>query len=346
MTTATIAPDAAVRAVRSARRTVHRRHRLVILGLALAVVAVFGARVLLGDYHVTVPDFLRILTGEEIPGATYIVMETKLPRAVLGVLTGIAFGVAGAIFQTTLRNPLASPDVIGVSIGASAAVVFALVTLDLTGRAVSVAAVVGAVGVALLVRVLAGSDGGTRLVLIGIGLAAALQAVIQYLFTRANVYDAQLALRWMTGSLNQVDWPTVRLLTAAMAVLLPLVWWQRDTLRTTELGDDAARALGLGRTATDRLLLLAVALTAVGVAAAGPIAFVAFAAGPIARSLNGGRTTLVGAALTGAVIVVGADYVADYLVFDANLPVGVVTGAFGAPLLLWLMARGPTRRTA
>lgn len=336
--------QAAAHVVAAARSHPVRRARLVVSGFALLLLAVFAARVLLGDFTYTVPDFFRILLGAEIPGATYILMETKLPRAVLGVLVGVAFGVGGAIFQTTLRNPLASPDIIGVSIGASAAAVFAIVTLGLTGPAVSVAAVAGALAVAVTVRLVAGPGSGHRLVLVGVALAAAPVSAIQYLFTRADVWDAQLALRWMTGSVSAADWPTIRLLTLLLAVLLPLVWWLAGSMRVTELGDDTAEGLGVPARRTDLMLAVAVVLTAVAVAAAGPIAFVSFVAGPVARACNQGRTTLLGAGLVGAVVVVGADHVADYLLLDVNFPVGVVTGAFGAPFLLWLLARSRTGR--
>ncbi len=340
------AGDIALDAVSVARRRPARRSQLVTAGLAAALLAVFAARVLLGDFTFTIPDFFRILFGAEIQGASFILMESKLPRAILGVLVGLAFGVAGAIFQTTLRNPLASPDIIGVSLGASAAAVFAIVSLDQAGTPVAVAAIVGAVAVSGLVRWVAGPAAGYRLVLIGVGVAAALSSVIQYLFTRADVYDAQLALRWLTGSLNQVDWPTIRLLAGFLLVLLPLLVWLARSLRITELGVDASAGLGVGSRRTDLLLLVAVVLTAVAVAAAGPVAFVSFLAGPISRALNAGRTTVIGAALVGAVVVVAADYVAAYLVADVNLPVGVVTGAFGAPFLLWLLARGRNGRRA
>lgn len=339
------APDA-LAAVRAARRTPRRRSALVTGGLAVALVAAFAGRVLLGDYTITVPDFVRILAGADIPGATYILMESKLPRAVLALLAGVSFGVAGALFQTTLRNPLASPDIIGVSLGASATAVVAIALWGWQGLSVSVAAVVGAVTVALVVRLVAGPHGGHRLVLVGIGLAAAMQSVIQYVFTRVDEYDAQLVLRWLTGSVNGVAWPTIRLLALVLAVLLPLTWWLCRSLRASELGDDTAAGLGVSRTRSELLLLMGVVLVAVAVAAAGPIAFVSFLTGPIARALNGGRTTLLGSALVGAVIVVSADYVADYLVPDTNLPVGVVTGAVGAPFLLWLLASGRTGRRA
>jgi iron complex transport system permease protein len=331
-------------AVRRARRAPLRRHRRLVAGLALVVVGAFAARVLLGDYTVTVPDFLRILGGEQVPGATYIVMESKLPRAVLAVLVGVAFGVGGAIFQTTLRNPLASPDVIGVSLGASAAAVSAIVLAGWTGWPVSLAAVGGAVGVALLVRGVAGAHGGFRLVLAGIGLAAAMQSVIQYVFTRVDEWDVQLVLRWLTGSVNGVTWSSIGLLALSLAVLLPATAWAARPLPVTELGDDTAAGLGVGRGRTDLLMLLGVLLVAVGVAAAGPVAFVAFLSGPIARALNGGRTTLPAAGLVGAAVVLAGDYVGAYAFADLNLPVGVVTGAAGAPFLLWLLARGHTSR--
>src|SRR5690606_34000996 len=151
---------------------------------------------------------------------------------------------------------------------------------------------------------------------------------------------------WLTGSVSAAAWPTIRLFTLLALVLLPLLLLLSRTLRITELGTDTARALGVPRNRTDVLLLLAVVLTACGVAAAGPVAFVAFLSGPIARALNRGRTTLIGAGLVGATIVVGADYVADYLLADINFPVGVVTGALGAPFLLWLLASGRTGRRA
>ncbi len=335
---------AATDVVRRARAVPVRRTRIVIGSLAVLLVLVFAARTMLGDFTITLVDFFRIIGGTEIPGATYILMESKLPRAVLGVLVGVAFGVSGAIFQTTLRNPLASPDIIGVSVGASAAAVFAIVTLGERGFPVSVAAVIGAVLISALVRQQAGSVAGNRLVLVGVGLSAALFSLIQYLFTRADEWDTQLVLHWLTGSLNGVDWATIRILAVLLVLLAPVVFWLSRSSRVLELGEDAAAGLGVTPRRSDALLLVAVLLVALGVAAAGPIAFVAFLAGPIARSLNGGRTTLLGAGLTGAVIVVAADYVAAYLIPDVNFPVGVVTGALGAPFLLWLLATDRTSR--
>lgn len=326
--------------LRTLTRRPRRRRRLALGGLGLALFAAFAVRVLLGDYTFTVPDFFRILFGEQIPVSTFILMESKLPRAVLAVLVGVALGSAGALFQMVLRNPLASPDIVGVSLGASAAGIFALLTLGLRDGAVSLFAVVGAVAIAAVVRWVAGTTGGYRLVLVGVGVAAAMTSVIQYLLARSNTWDVQLALRWLVGSVTNVPWTTIGLLAAALAVLLPTLAVLARALPALELGDDAATGLGVGRGRTDLLLLVGVLLTAVAVAAAGPVAFVAFMSGPIARALMGGRHTLLGGALVGATLMLLADYVAAYLIPDVVLPVGIVTGAVGGPFLLWLLARG------
>jgi iron complex transport system permease protein len=332
--------------VRQAHRRPARRTAWVVGGLTVALVAAFALRTLGGDFTITLPDFFRIVTGTDIPGASYILMESKLPRAVLGVLVGAAFGVGGAIFQTVLRNPLASPDIVGVSIGASTASVFVIVTLGQRGTWVSVGAVVGALLVALLIRSQSGTSGGNRLVLVGVGVSAALVSVVNYLFTRADQWDVQLLMQWLTGSLNRADWTSIGIIALLLAILTPVVGWLAGSGRVAELGEDTAAGLGVPPRRSELLLLVAVVLVALGVAAAGPVAFVAFLSGPIARALNGGRTTLVGAALVGAVIVVVGDYLGAYLVPDANYPVGVVTGALGAPFLLWLLATGRTSRRA
>jgi iron complex transport system permease protein len=333
-----------VAVVRAARRRPRRRLILVWAGLTLAIVGAFLVRVLLGDFSFTVPDAVRIVLGEEIPGASFILMEAKLPRAVLAVLVGLPLGVAGAIFQSSLRNPLASPDIIGIAMGASAAATFAIIELGQGGHAIAVWAAGGAVVMAVVVRLAGGS--GSRLVLVGIGATVALQALVQYLFTRADEYDAHIALRWLTGSVTEATWSQIRLVAVGLLVLLPLTALLVKSLGIAELGPDLATGLGVSPRRTDLVLLAAVLLVALAVAVAGPVSFVAFLSGPIARALNGGRRTLLGAGLTGALIVVAAEYPADYLFADVNYPVGVVTGALGAPFLLWLLATGRAGRSA
>ncbi|MFF1386191.1 FecCD family ABC transporter permease [Arthrobacter sp. NPDC058288] len=331
--------------------------------LAFAVVVLFAVSVLLGSYTVTIPDFFKILLahltgGQKVPGASFIVMENKLPRAVSGTMIGAAFGLAGALFQTMLRNPLASPDVIGISYGASAAAVTAIVVFGASGAVVSGAALAGALGVAALIYGISrggslgseslgsgggnsGNAAGSRLILAGVGIAAALHAMVSFLMTRADIRTAADALVWLNGSLNSASWDRAGILALALLVLVPATAALAGPLRILELGDDTAAGLGV-RVGFTRLavVVVAVALAAVATAAAGPVAFVAFLAGPIARRFTA-KASLPASAFVGALIVLAADYfaanIAPLLLDGTVLPVGVVTGALGAPFLLWLL---------
>ncbi|MCY1676812.1 iron chelate uptake ABC transporter family permease subunit [Pseudarthrobacter sp. SL88] len=338
--------------------TGQRRGRILLnrtAFLAAGVVILFFVSVLLGSYTVTIPDFFTIVYnhltgGPRIPGASFIVMENKLPRAVIGTMIGLAFGLAGALFQTMLRNPLASPDIIGISYGASAAAVVAIVIFGASGAVVSGAALVGALAVAGLIYAISsggirgggrGNAAGNRLVLAGVGIAAALHAVVNFLMTRADIRTAADALVWLNGSLNSANWDRAGILSLALAVLLPAVGVIAGPLRILELGDDTAAGLGIRVNAARlALVIIAVTLAAVATAAAGPVSFVAFLAGPIARRFTG-KASLPASALVGAVIVLAADFLAANLaplVLDGTvLPVGVITGALGAPFLLWLL---------
>lgn len=336
--------DEARSIVHAVRRATRRRRRVALLGLVLALVAAMLVRVLLGHFQVSLVDFGRILTGAQLPGATFIVLESKLPRAVLGALVGAALGLGGAVFQSLLRNPLASPDVIGISMGASASAVFAIVVLGLSGEPVALVAMAGALLVALLVRWLAGGPSVETLVVTGVVVGALLLSVVQYLLTRANIYDAQTALVWLTGSLSNASWRQIVQLGSALLVIVPLIAFNWRSVQARELGDEAAVCLGTPRRAPDRLLALATVCVALGVAAAGPVAFVSFLAGPLSRFLVGGRLDPALAALVGALLVVVGDFVGAELIGDLNLPVGVITGACGAPFLLFLLiARGGVR---
>lgn len=320
-----------------------RRHQLVLCGvLGVLLLGVAAARILLGDLHVSPAQFVAVLQGDQIPAVSFILMEVTLPRTVLGIVTGLAFGVAGAIFQTVLRNPLASPDIVGVNMGASAFAVTGIIVLGLDGAWVSLCAIVGALAVAAVTRWVAGPVAALRMVLVGVGLSAALGSVIQYLLTRADVWDVQVVLRWMTGGLAAANWATIGWTTPLVAALLLAVARSARDLRVAELGDQTAIGLGMQPRRPDLLLAIAVVLAAVAVAAVGPMAFVAFVSGPLARGLNGGRRSLTAAGLCGAIIVVAADYIGDYLLVDINFPAGVVTGAAGALFLLWLLSHSRT----
>lgn len=327
--------------VRAARVSVRARSFAVCVGLTAAAFALFCLSISLGDYRVPLADVVPAIFGGGDPAAQFIVGELRLPRALVGAMVGAAFGLSGAVFQSMARNPLASPDFIGITSGASLAAVFGIVVLHIGGNGLVLMAMVGALTSAALIYLLAWKKGMSsyRLVLIGIGVAAAVEACTSYLLTKARIYDVQSALIWLTGSLNGRTWSDVRPLAVAMAVLVPMTLALGPSLKLLMLGDETAAGLGL-RVERARLLLVlaAVLLCACATAAAGPVEFVALLAAPIARRMVGSPLALLPAALFGIVLVLGADIIAREAL-PTTLPVGVVTGIIGAPYLLWLLAR-------
>ena len=322
---------------------VRRRHRGTVLAvLGILIVVVFAVTLMVGKSFYGPAEVFRVILGETVPGASFTVGELRLPRATMAVLAGFAFGIAGVTFQTMLRNPLASPDIIGISSGASVAAVFGIIVLALDETAVSFLALGGALVTAAAIYLLShrGGFAGTRLILIGIGVAAMLDSAVTYILSRAAAWDLQTAMQWLTGSLNGATWAGVLPLALASAVLVPLVLSQGRGLGMLRLGDDSAAVLGVNVPRTRVLLLVsAVALLAFATAACGPIAFVAFMAGPIASRIIGpGASPLLSAGLVGALLVLTAD-LAGQFAFDSRYPVGVITGALGAPYLVFLLIR-------
>lgn len=339
------AADAVVDRVTASRKGRARRYLLVCGALAALVVVVFAASLMFGKVFYGPGEVLRVLLGEDVQGATFTVGVLRLPRAVVGLLAGLAFGIAGITFQTMLRNPLASPDIIGISSGASAAAVFCIVMLSLSETLVSVIATVAALATAAIIYLLSFKGGlsGTRLILIGIGIAAMLNSVVSYVISRAAQWDLQTAMRWLNGNLNNAQWDQVLPLGVAVVVCIAALVGLSRNLGTLQLGEETSAALGVGVERTRILLiLLAVTLLAFATAAAGPIAFVAFLSGPISTRIvtkaRGAGSPLVPAALVGALLVLVADFAGQFA-FGTRYPVGVITGVLGAPYLIYLLVR-------
>ncbi|PSR69503.1 iron ABC transporter [Nocardia sp. MDA0666] len=327
---------------------------LTLLALAAAIVVLFVVDISVGDYHIALGRVLDVLNGGGTRSQRYVVMESRLPRAVTALVAGAALGIAGAITQSILHNPLASPDVLGITSGASFAAVAVLAgaggtaTGIVASLGVPLAALAGGLATAALIGVLAlgrnsGGDtglSGMRFILIGIGVNALLLAGINWLVTRASLDDATRAQLWLTGSLNGADWNRTAAAAAGLVVVIAIAAGSARTLAALRFGSDTTRALGV-RVQTQQLVLIgaAVAAAALATAAVGPLAFVGLAAPQIARRLL--RTPgepVIGSALTGALIVVAAD-VAARTVVPVDLPVGLVTAAFGGPFLLLLLIR-------
>ncbi|MER7496720.1 iron chelate uptake ABC transporter family permease subunit [Streptomyces pharetrae] len=312
--------------------------------VVLLLVAALAASVLLigtGDFPIAAGDVLKTLLGGGDAGQQFIVNELRLPRVLVGLLVGASLGLGGALFQAISRNPLGSPDILGLGQGATAGALVVIVLFSGSASEVTMGALVGGLVTGLSIYVLAWKQGvhGYRLVLVGIGISAIVTAVNGYLMTKADLVDASRALVWMTGSLSGRDWAQVWPLVALCAVLVPLVLANARGLRMMEMGDDISHALGV-RVERVRMLLMvsAVLLTAAATAAAGPVSFVALTAPQLARRLTRSPgPNLLPSLCMGAALLVTADWVSQRLFGADQLPVGVVTGVVGGVYLLWLL---------
>lgn len=310
---------------------------LLVAALAVVVVTVIGAGVRLPP-----ADIMEILGGGGRRADRFVLLDLRLPRLALGLLAGAALALSGAVFQSLSRNPLGSPDIVGFTTGSATGAVVAIIVFGAGPGGAAVAAIAGGVLTALIVYGLAAVGGGAvrRLVLVGIGISAMLVAVNSYLISRAQLDAAQSAAIWLVGTLNGRTWIYAQLLGVALLVLTPVMLALSRRLRMLEMGDESAHALGV-RVGRSRLILvlLAVAVCAVATAATGPVAFVALAAPQITRRLTGAASLpLIPSMITGALLMVLSDLVAQRLLAPAQLPVGVVTGAVGGIYLAWLLS--------
>ncbi len=318
----------------------------ICLALIVATVAALVASVAMGEFAIAPLDVLAALVGAGNQATEFIVVDLRLPRALTGLLAGAALGLAGMVFQDVTRNPLVSPDIVGVAAGASLAAVALIVLGSTSGTAsVPLAALAGALisGVALYGLAWQRGIHGYRLVLVGIGITALANAGIYYVFTEGRIFEVARAYVWLVGSLNSRGWAQVWPLVAVLAVLLPLLLALARNVDVLRFGDDVAAGLGV-RVERTRMLLLAAAtaLTAAAVACAGPIGFVAFASPHVARALVGVasvRTALIAAAACGALLVLVADLAGRMLFAPHEIPVGIVTSVLAAPYFLLLLKR-------
>lgn len=337
------ASDEARRVVVCAARA--RRRRTLVVSWILAVIgfALFCLSLSVGDFPIPLRDVVPGVFGFGDADTHFVIHTLRLPRALTAVLVGVAFGLSGAIFQSVARNALASPDMIGITSGATTVAVFFIVILHASSTVVTFGALLGALATAVGIYALAWKRGlsSYRLVLVGIAVAAVCGSITQYLLTRAEIFDAARAAVWFTGSLNGRGWEHVRPVGLALVVLVPAALVLMRPLRSLQLGDDTAKGVGT-RVEASRLglIFVGVGLAAVATASAGPVNFLALVAGPIAKRLTrGSGANLVPAALTGAVVLLASDLVGRRIFAPTELPVGLVTGVIGGAYLLWLLSR-------
>jgi iron complex transport system permease protein len=305
---------------------------------------------MVGSAPFTLQEVLGVLTGAGTPAQELVLLEFRAPRVVAGLAVGASLGLAGALTQTFARNPLATPDILGVTSGAALGAVAAIclgggiyaVGVPLLALGLPATAAVGGLVTAALVYGLSWRHGidSYRLILIGIGVTAALSGVTSYLIAQAKITDAQAAAQWLVGNLSGVSWASVWPVVAVLAVVAPVAAFQTRNLSAGQLGDELAVGLGvpLGR---HRLIVIACAVlaTAAAVSASGPVEFAAFVSPQIGlRLARSARPPLAASALVGAVLVAGADLLVRG-VLPGERPVGIITAMVGAPYLIWLLTR-------
>ncbi|MEV0321493.1 FecCD family ABC transporter permease [Streptomyces sp. NPDC050658] len=346
----------AVRGTKAAPTGVRARQtrRLVLLALCgLAALFVLVTLALTtGQMPLSASVALRGLVGLGDPGDVLVVQDFRAPRMTAAVVAGIGLGVGGALLQRVFRNPLASPDVMGVTGGAS----FGAVVLLATGASqtlIPVAALGGGMLAALLLGVFGWRSGltVTRLVLVGLAVQAGLAAAVNLMVVRFPAELAGSALQWTTGSLYGRTWTEVGAAGGATALALFAAFALQRRLAVLDLGDESAGGLGLNpSTARLQLLITAIVLASLAAALTGPVAFVALAVPHLVRFVAGPPTpgTLALTGLTGAVLLLASDLIVQHLLPVSGLPVGVVTATLGAPWLLALMIRQsrPVNRSA
>ncbi|MDI3361290.1 iron-enterobactin ABC transporter permease [Lelliottia sp. V89_10] len=320
------------------RRLVFSCLLLVAAGLLIAVWSLRSGAVTL--------DFSQVfnaLTGSAPRNITMVVTEWRLPRVVMAILVGAALGVSGAIFQSLLRNPLGSPDVMGFNTGAWSGVLVAMVLFGQHLTAIAFAAMAGGILTSLIVWLLAWRNGieTFRLIIIGIGIRAMLMAFNTWLLLHASLETSLSAGLWNAGSLNGLTWAKTLPATPIIALMMLCAWLLVRRMRLLEMGDDSACALGVSvERSRLTLMLVAVVLTAASTAIAGPISFIALVAPHIARRISGtARWGLTQSALCGALLLLAADLCAQQLFMPYQLPVGVVTVSLGGIYLIVLLVQ-------
>lgn len=333
--------------VRGLSMIIGLRSALVGLLVALATVFLVLIALVLGDFPMTPAEVVGVFTGQVDALPRIVVLEWRLPRAAAAVLFGAALAVAGAIFQTVTRNPLASPDIIGLANGSFTGMLVALLVLGGSWPLLTAGSLIGGLLAAVVIYLLAYRGGlqGFRFIVVGIGISAMLASVNTWMLLRAELETALFASAWGAGTLNSVTAATAVPAGICIVVLLAVLPLVTPAVRQLDLGDDAASATGVavGRTRL-AAIALAVCLVSVVTAVAGPISFVALAAPQITRRLTrSAGIPFVTTGIVGGALLLGSDLIAQHVV-PLTVPVGVVTVVLGGGYLVWLLIHESRRK--
>jgi iron complex transport system permease protein len=340
------------RVVRSRGGAISLRLRVrtivAVTGVLVVTVAVAMVSLSTGDFPVPMSNVVRSLLGRGDPGTDFIVFTLRMPRLLTTVLVGAALGASGAVFQNLTRNPLGSPDFLGITVGASSGALVVILLLGGSGLQTAAGAVAGCVATSVAVYLLAFRRGTQpfRLVLMGVGVSAMLEAFNSFLIIRGRLDEAVAAQLWLIGSVGGRTWTEVWLVAGGLVLLLPVAFYCGRYLTVMNLGDEIGVLQGVRVERTRAVLALAgVGLAAGATAAAGPIAFVALAAPQLAARLTRSPGPgILPAAAMGAALLAASDWAAQRVLPSQDIPVGVVTAGLGGLYLIWLLAHELRRR--
>ncbi|MDZ5472170.1 iron ABC transporter permease [Bacillus sp. 31A1R] len=327
---------------------IDKRAIKVFVLLLVISAAVFVLSTGLGEMKISPLTVLSVFFGGGTEMEQLVVKSFRLPRIIVALMVGMGLAVAGGILQGIIRNPLASPDILGMTGGASVAVVaFLAFNGTFTAEPLSISwlplsAFMGAGFIALLVYFLAWKNGVSpiRLVLIGIGISALMQALTTMMLMLAPIYKASQANIWITGTVHGSTWANVGIAVPWIVILIIVAIIMARKLNVQELGDEIATGVG-GRVQRQRFILLMISTALVGcsVAFAGGIGFVGLMAPHMARRLVGSAfgALLPVSALIGAILVMVADLIGRTLFSPLEIPAGVFTAGIGAPYFIYLL---------
>ncbi|MDM8327044.1 iron chelate uptake ABC transporter family permease subunit [Staphylococcus felis] len=313
-----------------------KRYIIVILLLIVCSILSLGA----GAVYISPQDVL----SEVLTGQNFILQEYRLPRMFLGILVGAALSISGAVIQGIIRNPLASPDVIGITKGASLTAVIVIIVFPTAPLFVlPVASFVGAIIISIILSLLISYKGvkGSQLALIGMAIGAIAMALVQYLLIR-NPMEANIALVWLTGSLFGRSMQHVYTILPWLIIAIPLIIANSRKLDVLHLDEDVATAIGTHVNRTKMILLLAaVMLAGAAISVVGGLSFLGLIAPHIARSIVGHKHLhiIIMSGLIGGLLMVFADGLARVIAPPIDIPVGVLIAIIGAPYFLYVLRK-------